>query len=171
VLHIRVAVTEGRIHVLVATDGAELAAAMAQRGISLLSRPDQVTVLTVITKVRIVVDDDEFEEPFLPVDEQDRQWQAQIAEAKAALARTRAVLVGARVGERIEAGDAGPTICDVARELGVDAIVVGSRPRHGLGRLRASSVTEHVVRHAPCAVLVVRADAHTVSSSPSPPGE
>jgi nucleotide-binding universal stress UspA family protein len=45
-----------------------------------------------------------------------------------------------------------------ARELGVDTIVVGSQPRHGLARLRSGSVAEHVVRHAPCAVLVVRVD-------------
>lgn len=155
------------MHVLVATDGAELAAGVAQHGVSLLRRADQVTVLTVITKVRIVVDDDEFEESLVPLDEQDRQWQAQIADAKAALARTSGVIAGVRVDERIEAGDAGPTICDVARELGVDTIVVGSHPRHGLRRFRPGSIAEHVVRHAHCAVLVVRAE--SVSSSPSPP--
>ena len=156
------------MHVLVATDGAKLAADLARHGISLLRPPDHVTVLTVITKARIVVDDDEFEEPLLPLDEQDGLWHQQIDEAKAALARTATALAGARVDERIEAGDAGPTICDVARELGVDAIVVGSYPRHGLGRLRPGSVADHVVRHAPCAVLVVRAE--SISSSPSPPG-
>ena len=146
------------MHVLVATDGAKLAADLARHGISLLRPPDHVTVLTVITKARIVVDDDEFEEPLLPLDEQDGLWHQQIDEAKAALARTATALAGARVDERIEAGDAGPTICDVARELGVDTIVVGSHPRHGVGRLRPGSVATHVVRHAPCAVLVVPSD-------------
>ena len=51
------------MHVLVATDGAELGPGVAQHGVSLLRRADQVTVLAVITKARIVVDDDEFEEP------------------------------------------------------------------------------------------------------------
>ena len=146
------------MHVLVATDGRELAPGVAQHAVLLLSRPDRVTVLTVITKARIVVDDDEFEVPLLPLDEQDRLWHEQIDEAKAALARTATALAGARVDQRIEAGDAGPTICDVARELGVDTIVVGSHPRHGVGRLRPGSVATHVVRHAPCAVLVVPSD-------------
>ena len=146
------------MHVLVATDGAELGPPVAQHAVSLLRRADQVTVLAVITKARIVVDDDEFEEPLLPLDEQDRLWREQIDEAKAALASTSAMIAGDHVDQRIEAGDAGATICDVARELGVDTIVVGSHPRHGLGRLRPGSVATHVVRHAPCAVLVVPSD-------------
>jgi len=145
------------VHVLVATDGSELAPIVAQRGLSLLSPPDQVTVLTVITKARIYVDDEEFTEPDAPLDEQDRLWQSQINEAKAAIARTANQVTLTRVDERIEAGDAGPTICDVARELKVDTIVIGSRARHHRGPFH-SSVTEHVVRHAPCAVLVVHAD-------------
>jgi nucleotide-binding universal stress UspA family protein len=52
--------------------------------------------------------------------------QAQIDEANAAFGRTTAAIVGARVDQRIEGGDVAPTICEVARELGVDAIIVGS---------------------------------------------
>ena len=109
--------------------------------------------------------------PLLPLDEQDQLWDQQIGEAKASLGRTVAALACPQVDERIEAGDVGPTICDVAGELGVDTIVVGSHRRHGLGRLRPGSVAEHLVRHAPCAVLVVRADESPVSSPPSPPSE
>jgi nucleotide-binding universal stress UspA family protein len=123
-----------------------------------------VTVLNVITSVRIYVDDEEFEEPGTSVDEQDRIWQSQIADAKAAIARTTNKLTPTRVDERIEAGDAGPTICDVAQELAVDAVVVGSGARHRRGLLRHGSVAEHLVRHAPCAVLVVRADGRSAGS-------
>ena len=61
-----------------------------------------------------------------------------------------------RVDQRIETGDVARTICDVAGELGVDAIVLGSHTRGGIGRLVVGSVSEHVVRNAPCPVLVVR---------------
>ena len=44
----------------------------------------------------------------------------------------------------------------VAAEVGVDVIVVGSHGRTGVKRLFLGSVSEHVVRHAPCPVLVVR---------------
>ena len=143
------------MHVLVGTDGSDFAVSAARRGVSLLARPDQVTVLTVITRVPHDLADD-WEESFEWPDDQDVQWQAQIAQADAALGRTAAALAGIRVEKRIEGGDIGRTICDVARELGVDAIVVGSHTRGVVGRLVTGSVSEHVVRRAPCPVLVVR---------------
>jgi nucleotide-binding universal stress UspA family protein len=147
------------VHVLVGTDGSQLAVNAARHGVGLL-RPEQVTVLTVITKAPIAVDED-LEEGFPQPDEQDRLFQAQLDEADAAFARTAAALVGPRVEARVEGGDVASAICEVARELGVDAIVVGSHGRGGLGRLVRGSVSEHVARHAPCAVLVVPADAGT----------
>lgn len=44
----------------------------------------------------------------------------------------------------------------VARELQADLIVVATHGRTGLQHLLLGSVAEHVVRHAPCPVLVVR---------------
>lgn len=57
--------------------------------------------------------------------------------------------------EQIE-GDAAPTIVDRARALGVEMIILGSRGRTGLARLVLGSTAEHVVRQAPCSVLVAR---------------
>ena len=48
------------------------------------------------------------------------------------------------------------TIAASAREEGADLIVMGTHGRSGLSRLFAGSVAEEVVRHAPCATLVVR---------------
>ena len=48
-------------------------------------------------------------------------------------------------------------IVDHSREKGVDLIVMGSHGRTGLDRLLMGSVTERVVGHADCAVLIVRA--------------
>jgi nucleotide-binding universal stress UspA family protein len=47
-------------------------------------------------------------------------------------------------------------IVDTAREKGVDLIVMGSHGRTGLERLFMGSVTEKVVGHAGCSVLVVK---------------
>ena len=57
---------------------------------------------------------------------------------------------------RVEHGDIGPTICRVAEDEGVDLVVLGTHDRSRWARLWFGSVSDHVVRHAPCPVLVVR---------------
>lgn len=51
--------------------------------------------------------------------------------------------------------NAAPTILDYAADHDVDLIVMGSHGRRGFRRLLLGSVTEEVVRMAPCPVLVV----------------
>jgi len=51
-------------------------------------------------------------------------------------------------------------IVDYAKEAHVDVIVVGTHGRGPVSRLLMGSVAEHVVRHAPCPVLVVRPNEH-----------
>jgi nucleotide-binding universal stress UspA family protein len=57
---------------------------------------------------------------------------------------------------RVEHGDVGPTICRLAEDEGVDLVVLGTHDRSRWSRLWFGSVSDHVVRHAPCPVLVVR---------------
>jgi ubiquinone biosynthesis protein len=52
-------------------------------------------------------------------------------------------------------GDPAETICDVAQEEGVDAIVVGNRGIHGRKRRFLGSVPSGVVRRSPCSVFIV----------------
>jgi nucleotide-binding universal stress UspA family protein len=47
-------------------------------------------------------------------------------------------------------------IVDEARAWRSDLVVIGSHGRHGLDRLLLGSVAEAVLRHAPCAVEIVR---------------
>ncbi|MET0386415.1 MAG: universal stress protein [Polyangiales bacterium] len=65
-----------------------------------------------------------------------------------ALHQTRAI-AGASVHE---------TIVDDARRGAYDLVVIGSHGRSGLARFALGSVAERVVRHAPCPVLVARAE-------------
>lgn len=53
-------------------------------------------------------------------------------------------------------GDAGETICRIANEEGSDLIVVGTQDKNALVRLFTGSVSDYVLKHAPCPVLVVR---------------
>jgi len=57
---------------------------------------------------------------------------------------------------RVEHGDVGPTICQVAEDEQADLVVLGTHDRSRWSRLWFGSVSDHVVRHAPCPVLVVR---------------
>lgn len=63
---------------------------------------------------------------------------------------------GLSVEDVIVHGDAASEIVRVAKERKVDLIVISSHGRTGLGRILFGSTAEHVVRHAPCPVLVVK---------------
>lgn len=65
-------------------------------------------------------------------------------------------LSDAQVEASVEHGDVGPTICTVAADEEADLIVLGTHDRGLWGRLWFGSVSDHVVHHAPCPVLVVR---------------
>lgn len=53
-------------------------------------------------------------------------------------------------------GDPGEAIVEAAASERVDLIVIGTHGRRGVNRSLFGSVSDHVVRHAPCPVVVVR---------------
>ena len=59
-------------------------------------------------------------------------------------------------GEHLIEGRVAPGIVGLAEELGAGLIVMGSRGLGGIRRALMGSVSEKVVRHAHCPVLVVR---------------
>ena len=61
-------------------------------------------------------------------------------------------------------GDAGESIVEAAAAEHADLIVVGTHERGTVGRLFLGSVSDHVVRHAGCPVMVVR-PTHVLSSA------
>lgn len=56
----------------------------------------------------------------------------------------------------VQTGDARDVINQVAKDLAIDLIVMGTHGRRGISRALLGSVAETVVRSAPCAVLTVR---------------
>lgn len=56
----------------------------------------------------------------------------------------------------VEYGDPGERICAVARERDVDLVIVGSHDKGAFARFLHGSVSDYVLRHSPCPVLVVR---------------
>jgi nucleotide-binding universal stress UspA family protein len=53
-------------------------------------------------------------------------------------------------------GEPGPAIVEAAVAEAADLVVVGTHGRSRVGRLVLGSVSDHVVRHAPCPILIVR---------------
>ncbi|HEX7490290.1 MAG TPA: universal stress protein [Candidatus Limnocylindrales bacterium] len=89
-------------------------------------------------------------EPTSPVDSRDSlttKAQAIVQRAKAA---------GADATFLVWDGDAGEAIVAAADSEKADLIVVGSHGRSGVSRFLIGSVSDYVVRHAHCPVMVVR---------------
>lgn len=146
------------MRVLIATDGSDVAVGAARPSQDVLAPIAEIILLCVHTDVP---GDDAggFEGSVETPEEIEHDWAQLQAGAQAALDRTAAVLPAtASMVRRVEIGDAGATICAVAENEAPDVIVVGSHGRGLLGRIvHLGSVSEYVVRHALCPVLVVRA--------------
>ncbi len=56
-------------------------------------------------------------------------------------------------------GDPGAQICELAEAVSARAVIIGSRGRGGLKRALLGSVSDHVVRHAPCPVVITGPEA------------
>ena len=63
---------------------------------------------------------------------------------------------GDRLESRVIDGEPGPALCRLAAEVGASALIVGSRGRGGLKRALLGSVSDYIVRNAPCSVIVSR---------------
>ena len=73
----------------------------------------------------------------------------------------------ATVETHVERGGPGTVLCEHAKALKADVVVVGSRGRGAIRRALLGSVSTYVVHNAPCPVLVVRAGADPEQQSGS----
>jgi len=63
---------------------------------------------------------------------------------------------GAVAGAHLRMGAVDLEVVALAKELGADLIVMGCRGHQGIRRAIEGSISDGVIRHAPCPVLVVR---------------
>jgi nucleotide-binding universal stress UspA family protein len=145
--------------VLIATDGSEIAKESAAQAGGLLGLPESVTVLSVVTDLP---GDDAggIEGPTESPQQAQKLLEDEQKDAAAAIDAVVAVLPEAwrpLVTRRVEAGDAGAMIVWVAEHEATDVIVLGSHGHGMLKRLLMGGISKHVVNHAPCPVLLVRA--------------
>jgi universal stress protein A len=86
------------------------------------------------------------------VEEANRQLNRLLTDNERTLLQTKAVVLAS--------ASPAAAIVGYAKEAHVDIIVVGTHGRGGISHLLMGSVAEHVVRNAPCPVLVVRPNEH-----------
>ena len=137
----------GRI--LLATDLSPASAGAADEAIQLArDLRAELLVVSVIDGVRTAAMDR------LP-DRMDQRRAAREMAAQALVVRGRRA--GVRVSFLVWEGEPGPSIVEAAAAERVDLVVVGTRGRNRVERAVLGSVSDHVLRHAHCPVLVVRA--------------
>jgi len=145
--------------VLVAVDGSDLALTAARAGLALLAPDTPVTVVTVVeTSDPTLVTGTGMAGGVMSADELDELEAARISESEAAVATALSALGRAGAESVVAQGDAGPAICDLARERNASAVIMGSRGRGGIKRALLGSVSDYVVRNAHCPVIITRPD-------------
>src|SRR3984893_19589647 len=85
----------------------------------------------------------------IPIDDQTANYKTTLAEG---MERLKAL--GFSPTARLEAGDPGQKIADVAEEIGAQLVVVGHRPQGRLARWWFGSVGSYLVKRLRCSVLV-----------------
>ncbi|MEA5509519.1 universal stress protein [Crocosphaera sp. UHCC 0190] len=63
---------------------------------------------------------------------------------------------GIKTGSDYAYGEPGQQICALAKKWDADLIIIGRRGRSGLSELLLGSVSNYVIHHAPCSILVVQ---------------
>jgi nucleotide-binding universal stress UspA family protein len=144
--------------VLIAVDGSDFSKAGARRGVQLLAPDGQFVVLCVVPVIATVASAAAPGFAVGPVVDpalMEEADQARTTEARAA-AEAAVAELGVTAVARLEHGEPSAVICDVAALEGFDLIVMASHGAGFLKRALLGSVTDHVMHHAPCPVLVVR---------------
>jgi len=116
----------------------------------------EVRVLSVVEPISVYISADAFPHYVPQVEEIEKDRGKQATELVNRVARDLRT-AGFKASEVVDFGDAKSVIIDNAVKWGADLNVVGSHGLKGLNRFLMGSVSEAVVRHAPCSVEIVRA--------------
>ena len=145
--------------VLIGTDGSDVAVQAASAGLALLGSPERIVVATAIEDVDpALVTGTGFAGGVVSPETMTQLERERVREGEQVAAATVDALGVDDVETLVVRGDPGQALCDLAAELPASVVIVGSRGRSGITRALLGSVSDHVIRHAPCPVLVMRAD-------------
>jgi nucleotide-binding universal stress UspA family protein len=146
---------------IVATDGSDLAIHAALAGLSLTTQADTLLVVCAVDLVDPLEDATGHAASTLTYEQAEAANREAKTEGGAVVdATAKAVRDAGYAPEQIQTlvveGEAGPALCRVAADVGASALIIGSRGRGGLKRAFLGSVSDYVVRNAPCSVVVSR---------------
>ena len=141
---------------ILCTDGSELAQRALETGLGLLAPADRTLLVTVVEPLdaSLVTGVSGFGTGVLSPQQFDDADDARRTAAGEILEQAVTSLGRTDVEARIIEGDPGRALCELAGEVDATAIVMGTRGRGGLRRAVLGSVSDHVVRNAPCSVLI-----------------
>ncbi len=132
-------------HILLATDLSGSAKETAKKAVAMAEMfGAKLTLVHALESIPVY--------SYAPAPDMDTILRDQAKEEMAALAKDLAI---PPEDQRIERGSVKGQVLAVAKELGVDLIVVGSHGRHGIAKLLGSSASA-IVQAADCDVFVIR---------------
>ena len=146
--------------ILLATDGSEYSLSAIDRCCDLISAGmvDSIRVVSVYeAQVPIAAEPAVLSADFYQkLDDIARNRTKDVVRDAAQMIRDKTGGASIDITTDVKLGQPGPVVVDAARDWDADMIIVGSHGRGFWGRLALGSVSDEVVHHAPCSVLVVR---------------
>lgn len=141
--------------ILLCADGSELSTRALATGLAELRPATRVVIVTVIDEGdATLVMGTGIAGGTMSASEFDTLERQRIESAESVLREVAAALGVEGVETRVLRGDPGSALCDHAAEIAARAIVIGTRGRGGIKRAFLGSVSDYVVRNAPCPVVV-----------------
>jgi len=146
-------------HILVATDGSDLAERALDHAIALGKALNSEIIVVTVTEPTTVVGGGYSAVAGTMIDPIPELLEAQAASAKALLAKAEAKVKSAGLSAKtvyVDGSYPADGIIQTADEVSADLIVMGSHGRRGLGRLLLGSQTNNVLAQTKVPVLVTR---------------
>jgi len=143
--------------IVLCTDGSAHALAALAAGLELVGRDRDLVVVTVLSAPEADgLTGSGHAGPSMTGREYDIAIEATTTEGHSVVAQATRQLAIESARVSILWGEPGAAICQLAGEIGAAAIVVGTKGRGGIKRALLGSVSDHIVRHAPCSVIVTK---------------
>lgn len=143
------------MRILISTDGSEFSRAAVEKCFQIIVEPEKtsikiVSVFEVVEPMDISISPEFSQE----LESSARKKAAEFAAQAAARVRERFPNID--LTTQVSVGAPDETLIAAAREWSANLIVIGSHGRGFWGRMLLGSITDSLVHHAPCSVLVVR---------------
>jgi nucleotide-binding universal stress UspA family protein len=146
---------------IVATDGSDVAFQAALAGVALARPADTLLIVCAVDLIDPGEDATGHAGPTISYEHAEasnRETKAQGQAAVAAVAEAMRELgyASEQIETRVVEGGPGPALCRLAGDVEASALIVGSRGRGVFKRALLGSVSDYIVRNAPCSVVVAR---------------